>query len=173
MERIKVNPYAFPSRFDDVKFDASDPAAKSMTIQSAADECDVNQIVERALKTGVLGDPVAMARRVASFGDFSTVGDFHSCLSRVAAAQKSFDELPLDIRVRFNNDPGLLIAFLADPANAKEAVKLGLLPKEVIAEQLAAEAAAEAEAAALAAKQKADAEAAAKAAAAANSQAGA
>ena len=66
MERIKVNPYAFPSRFDDVKFDASDPAAKSMTIQSAADECDVNQIVERALKTSVLGDPVAMARRVAS-----------------------------------------------------------------------------------------------------------
>ena len=51
MERIKVNPYAFPSRFDDVKFDASDPAAKSMTIQSAADECDVNQIVDRALKT--------------------------------------------------------------------------------------------------------------------------
>ena len=65
MDRIKSNPYVFSSCLDDVKFDASDPAAKSMTIQSAADECDVNHIVERALKTGVLGDPVAMARRVS------------------------------------------------------------------------------------------------------------
>lgn len=165
MKRISASAYVVEERVDDLKFSASDEKSKSKTVQSDTEDCDVNNIVARALKTGILGDPLAMAARVAQFGDFSGIGDFHSCVNRVHAAQKAFDDLPAAIKVRFNNDPGQLIEFLADPASLEEAVSLGLLPQSLLEEKIAAEAKAKAEAAAIAAK------AAAAAGAAANPQA--
>lgn len=120
--------YEYPAT-PGIDFDPNDPNSKSVTQQHFADEVDVNNIVARFVKTGVLGDPNAIAARAATFGDFSNVGDFQLAMNKVLAATKAFEALPLDIKNKFNNDPGLLIDFLADPKNNKEAQDLGLLPK--------------------------------------------
>lgn len=47
----------------------------------------------------------------------------------MAQAQQNFMLLPAEIRERFNNDPGRLIAFLEDDRNKNEAIKLGIVNK--------------------------------------------
>jgi len=132
-------------------FAADDPLAISKTQQHFAEDVDVNNIIARFVRTGMLGDPVAMASRQASFGDFSSGEDFHAVMNKVTKAQASFGSLPADIRNKFNNDPALLIDFISKEENLKEAVDLGLLPKSLYDQKLAIEGAA-AKAAAEAAK---------------------
>lgn len=62
-----------------------------------------------------------------SYGDFTSVQDYQLSLNQVMAAQESFEALPSNIRARFQNNPGALLAFLEDPKNQEEAVKLGLI----------------------------------------------
>jgi len=62
-----------------------------------------------------------------SYGDFTSVQDYQLSLNQVMAAQESFEALPSHIRARFQNNPGALLAFLEDPTNQEEAVKLGLV----------------------------------------------
>ena len=47
-----------------------------------------------------------------------------------------FDNLPSDVRNRFNNNPAQLLDFVADPENKEEAIELGLLPKPEITKQI-------------------------------------
>lgn len=134
MKRIESDPYAFPERKGDIgNFE------KTMTQQSFAAEVDVNEIVKRAQRTGLLGDPVAMANRQAIFGDFSEIGSYHDAMNRVVAAQGAFMQLPAEVRSRFNNDPGQLCDFMADRKNLEEAVSLGLLDAKVYEEIVKAE----------------------------------
>lgn len=97
----------------------------SMTRQADAEDCDINVMMARYQKTGELPP---LNRRSPISGDFSTVVDFHSALNLVTAAQQDFMTLPAEMRARFGNDPGALLRFLDDPANADEAVRLGLIP---------------------------------------------
>nr|QJB19150.1 MAG: internal scaffolding protein [Microvirus sp.] len=95
--------------------------------QSFAAECDVNRIMSRYHKTGVLGNPLDTRRPY--FGDFSSVPDYQASLEFVRGAERAFLALPTSLRLRFGNDVQNILAFVADPANAKEAIELGLLPK--------------------------------------------
>jgi len=129
MKRIEKNSYLMEGKVDVVK-----GFEKSETQQHLKEEVDVNHIVARALRTGILGDPLAIGRREGIFADVSAVGDFHSSLRRIDAAKEAFMELPADLRKRFNHDPANLLAFLADPANKEEAVKLGLVKPDPVKE---------------------------------------
>lgn len=105
------------------------------TVQSAKDECDINSIMARYAKTGFLVDPLKQPTRGnPTFGDFTAVPDFYQAQQMLADATEAFESLPSAVRKRFSNDPGELIAFLADEKNQAEAVKLGLAvpskPKE-------------------------------------------
>lgn len=95
----------------------------SVTEQCHANEVDINKIVSRYSKTGVL--PVRSG--VPSYGDFSGVGDYHSACEAVAQAEAAFMTLPPEVRRRFDNDPGRLLEFLGDEANRDEAIKLGIV----------------------------------------------
>lgn len=97
---------------------------ESKTIQSEKDNCDINVIVSRFKRTGVMNN---LSTKSPLYGDFSEVGDFHTAQNRIIAAQEAFDALPSDLRKRFANDPGNLISFLDDPQNRSEAIKLGLV----------------------------------------------
>lgn len=125
MKRIQGNSYLYEERLGDIS-----DFQPSMTQQHFANEVDVNMIVERATRTGLLGDPLAMAARQASFGDFSDIGDYQSCVNKVTAANNAFNSLPADVRSRFNNNPAELIAFLSDDKNIIEASELGLVDKD-------------------------------------------
>lgn len=98
---------------------------KRRTKSSMKDECDVNVIVRRYLKTGVVSH---VSGRAPQFADVSGVGDWKSAMDEIAGARQWFEHLPSEVRNRFRNDPAQCLDFLADDENREEAVKLGLLP---------------------------------------------
>lgn len=101
------------------------PEEEGRTQQQFAEEVDINTIVERFGLTGEL----PFSGKVPLEGDFTTVVDFHSAMNLVVEAQRAFDELPAELRKRFEYDPGNLVAFLSDDKNREEAEKLGLVVK--------------------------------------------
>jgi phage internal scaffolding protein len=97
----------------------------SLAQQHFKEECDINTILQKFNITGILPEAPLSPR----YGDFSGIGDYHTALNRVIAAQDEFEALPAQIRARFDNDPAKLIEFLDDEANRPEAETLGLVEK--------------------------------------------
>jgi len=97
---------------------------ETMAKQSFKDECNINNIILKYDQTGLI-DHVNNIK--GSYGDFTSVQDYQLSLNQVIEAQDAFDHLPAKIRKRFANSPTELMAFLADPANTDEAIKLGLV----------------------------------------------
>lgn len=98
----------------------------SRTKQSFAAESDINAIVEKHRRTGLV---TSVNPRVGFFGDVSGVKDYASSLRLVQEAEGAFMALPSSVRDRFNNDPVRMLAFLEDPGNRVEAEKLGIVQK--------------------------------------------
>lgn len=98
----------------------------SLTQQHFEKECNINNIVARAKVTGVLIDPTVKRSAIPKFGDFTQVSDFQSANNLLIQAREAFSALPAEIRKKFDNQPQKLMAFLEDPQNNEEAVKLGL-----------------------------------------------
>lgn len=97
---------------------------KTMTKQAFKDECDINNIMSKYQKTGLIEH---VQNVQGSYGDFTSVQDYQLSLNQVIAAQEAFDQLPAKIRERFANDPSHLMSFLGDEKNRDEAIRLGLL----------------------------------------------
>lgn len=97
----------------------------SMTKEAPANEVDINTIMDRYLRTGVLPEP-----RPAQYGDATAVPSYEEAMNIVNQGREAFEALPSKIRERFANDPGQFLAFVNDEANYDEAVKLGLVAKK-------------------------------------------
>jgi len=95
----------------------------SRTKQAHKDECDVNLIVPRYSKTGLV---THLNRAVPKFADVSDLGDYAKSLSVVLEAQSSFMQLPAQLRARFENDPAKFVEFCSNPDNQDELISLGL-----------------------------------------------
>lgn len=100
----------------------------SLTQQAFVNECDIHTILRKYHDTGIMPS----GTRVALTGDFSDVEDYQSALAKVIAAQDLFGELPSHVRDRFGNDPSGFLAFVQDPRNGSELVKLGLATERVV-----------------------------------------
>lgn len=96
----------------------------SLTKQSFADECNINNIMDRWQKTGVVAH---LNGQTPTFGDLTELPDFHEAMNTVVQAQTMFDALPSRIRERFANDPANLMEFLGNPKNRNEAIEMGLI----------------------------------------------
>jgi len=110
-------------------FDENDPLSKSRTHQSFAKDADINNIMAKYSRTGILGDPNLVSERKPMFGDFSNIPDFNERVLSVQRVNDAFMALPSDVRAKFANDPALALDFLADEKNHDEARKLGMLPE--------------------------------------------
>jgi phage internal scaffolding protein len=97
----------------------------TLTQQHFKDECDINNILRQFNITGLLPEAPLSPR----YGDFTGIGDYHTALNQVIAAEDEFMSLPATLRARFENDPSQLIEFLDNPQNKNEAIKLGLINK--------------------------------------------
>lgn len=97
----------------------------SLAQQHFKDECDINNILRQFNITGLLPEAPLSPR----YGDFTGVGDYHTALNQVIAAEDEFMSLPANLRARFENDPAQLIDFLENPENLNEAISLGLVNK--------------------------------------------
>ena len=91
----------------------------SCTKQAFADECDINQIMLRFQRTGVISH---VNTRTGEFMDVSNVLDYREALESVRKAEELFMGLPAKVRGRFDNDAGAYLAFLQDPKNQTEEV---------------------------------------------------
>ncbi len=93
------------------------------TEQAHKDACDVNKIVRKYDKTGLISH---VSKIEAQFGDVTGV-DFKDAMDLITNANFMFDQLPADIRKRFNNDPRYLLTFMEDENNRDEAIALGII----------------------------------------------
>lgn len=113
-------------RFDFPRLPGLICKGERMVKRSFLKDADINFIMKKYQKSGLLVDPLNPGSRRPMFGDFSNVGDFHALSGTIARVDREFGSLPASLRNRFGNDPHLLIEFLADSKNDEEAFKLGL-----------------------------------------------
>jgi len=92
------------------------------TRQACKDECDINKIIKRFVKTGELPE----GNKKPIYGDFSSVIDFTKAYEVVELAKAEFNKLPVKVRERFNYNAQELLTFVNNPANSDELVKMGL-----------------------------------------------
>lgn len=93
------------------------------TKQAHKDECDINNILARYKRTGVLD---FQQRHEPQYGDVTAL-EFQQAQFTVAAAKGMFAAMPSHLRHRFDNDPYKFLAFVHDERNRVEAEDLGLL----------------------------------------------
>jgi len=97
------------------------------TKQSFRKQCDVNSIIDKAKKTGLVSH---LNTKTPVFGNFIGVPNYQDAMDLVNKANSNFNALPSKLRERFMNDPSKLLEFINEPTNYDEAVKLGLvIPK--------------------------------------------
>lgn len=96
----------------------------SMTKQSFKAECDINTIMKKYEKTGLISH---VAKHNGRYGDFLAAPDYLDAMVSVVQAQEAFSTLPAALRKRFGNDPAEFLDFVSNPANEDEMRKLGLL----------------------------------------------
>jgi len=99
---------------------------ESMTHQSFKEECDINTIMAKYKRTGLI---THVNEHQGQYGQFVDVQDYQTSMNQIIDAQNAFMELPAALRKRFNNDAGDFLAFVQDPKNADEMVDLGLRPR--------------------------------------------
>lgn len=107
----------------------------SMTQQQFKDEADINYIVSMYDSSGVMptfhgdGQPAQPV-----FGDFASLPDnAQEMYNRLIEAKNNFDNLPLEVRKRFNYDPAAFLEFVDNPENLDELVAMGLATKTTAA----------------------------------------
>jgi phage internal scaffolding protein len=103
---------------------------ESLTQQQFKEDSDINTIVDRFMKSGVMPNPVNMPQYV----DYEGIFDFQSAMNVVRQADESFMRLDAKVRARFNNSPQEFLEFFGNPDNVDEAVRLGLAIPQAVAE---------------------------------------
>lgn len=104
----------------------SPAGTESRTKQEFKDECDINNIVNQFAKTGVI---THVNRREPQYGHVDG-SDFADAMRVVTEAQAMFDDMPAEIRKRFNNDPAELLDFVQNPENIDAMREMGLIEAE-------------------------------------------
>lgn len=98
--------------------------------QHMADECDINKIMEKYEKTGLV---THVNRFQGDYSDYlDTPEDLHDAMNRVIEAENMFMTLPAKVRARYDNDPAKFLDFV-DKADDKALNEAGLLPNELYA----------------------------------------
>lgn len=121
--------HAYPATRNRVSLECK--KGSSLTKQSMQDETDINKIVNRYQKTGL----ISFANQHAPQYDFASSQDYKSSMDIIATANSMFEELPSGIRTRFKNDPAAFLDYVQEPSNLPEMRELGLaLPKPQEAE---------------------------------------
>lgn len=96
------------------------------TKQAHKAECDINNILARFKRTGVLDFQQKMQPQ---YGDVTAI-DFQEAQFLIAKANGMFAAMPAHLRARFDNDPAKFLAFVNDKRNRNEAEDLGLLKEK-------------------------------------------
>jgi len=94
-----------------------------LTKQAFKDECDINNILRRYIKSRML---THLAKGVPTYADVSDVGDYRTAIERVRAAEAEFMGLPAKVRAHFDNDPAAFLDWMAVGRGREELEAIGL-----------------------------------------------
>lgn len=94
----------------------------SQTQQHQKDETDVNKIMRRYVKTGVIDH---VNKNQPHYADVKYC-DYHEALNQIQHAEDLFLELPAQARKGFENDPGLFLEYVQNPENVDKLYDMGL-----------------------------------------------
>lgn len=97
----------------------------SLTQQQFKDECDINSILKRFLKNGILDH---LQPTQAQYG-FAPSESFTESMFLVKQGEESFSQLPAAVRTHFENSPAAFLDAAADPERIDEFYDLGLLER--------------------------------------------
>lgn len=104
----------------------------SRTRQEFAEECDINAIMSRYNRTGVISHVNAA---VPQYLDVSVLPSFQDAMQIVLDAEAAFAGLPSTVRREFDNDPAKFVAFAEDAENLGKLREWGLAPPEKLPEE--------------------------------------
>lgn len=107
------------------------PEGPSLTRQEFAEECDINILIDRYERVGVISH---MNVTPPQFLDVSEVPDLLEAQRILAAAGEAFMTLPAKIRREFDNDATQFVQFAQDPANLAQMREWGLAAPEKVPE---------------------------------------
>lgn len=96
-----------------VKLTPENSARETRTNQAFKKPCDINHILARFRKTGVIEH---VSKYEPQYGELSVV-DFEDAFNTVKEAQEMFDKLPADIRANFHNKPENFLSFMEAEEN--------------------------------------------------------
>jgi len=95
-----------------------------LTEQSHKNDVDINYIVK---KHGIdMIQQTALLKSAEYQFDDVPGNDFQEAMLLVTKAQQTFDDLPSDIRKKFDNEPAKFLDFVQDPKNTDQMVEMGL-----------------------------------------------
>lgn len=95
---------------------------RGVTDPSGADDADINNIVARFHKTGVLPN----INVPGVFADVSSALSYQDSLQVIINAENQFMALDAKTRKKFSNSPAEFLEFVENPENGPELVKMGL-----------------------------------------------
>lgn len=97
----------------------------SLTQQCFKKECDINNIMSKYRRTGLLEH---VNQFQGQYADLTNVVDYHTAMGIVHGARDAFMLLPAEVRKQFDNDPQSFVKFATDPANLDKLRDMGLAP---------------------------------------------
>lgn len=99
----------------------------TLTQQHQRDEVDVNNIMKRYVKSGVIDH---VNKNEPFYGEVPAC-QYHEAVEQIKLADDMFSELPSPIRKHFDNDPAQFLAFVQDPRNKDDLYTMGLASSPV------------------------------------------
>lgn len=106
-----------------------------MARQEFAEECDINVLMARYERTGVLNH---YSTREPQYLDVTEVPDLQSALQYMQDAQAAFMRLPAVVRKEFDNDAVRFVEYASDPSNLSTLREWGLAAPETTADAISA-----------------------------------
>ena len=127
-----ISKNTFRSAYNLGNEDYSQSFTDGLTEQHHTDTCDINKILAQFMETGIMPNTNANPQ----YADVSEV-DFTQMQNQLATAKTLFEELPEQVKDRFNNEMHTFLHFAENPDNLPELVDMGLAVKnERIAQAL-------------------------------------
>lgn len=122
--RRKPNSFRHPIKgpFDRVSIDCSQDG---LTKQEFKDDCDINKIMDKYQRTGVINH---LAKHGEQYGEI-VAADLMEAHLISEQAGVMFRELPSSLRNRFNGSPVEFLEFVQNPENRDEMIEMGLMEK--------------------------------------------
>lgn len=104
---------------------ALDASGDGRTRQEFADECDINILLARYEKSGVLNHYNAAA---PDYFDASEMPDLQTAITAMREAERAFMTLPASVRREFDNDAVKFVDYAQNPDNLERMREWGLAP---------------------------------------------